>query len=127
MQLSDGEWKVMTAVWKRHPTSARGVLENLPGETSWAYTTLKTIMSRLVEKGVLKVHKRANTSIYEPLLTRNQARASALKALVDRAFDGAVAPMMAFLVEDEQLSSGERAELQRLLDEELSQETEDSR
>ena len=127
MQLSDGEWKVMNAVWRRHPTSARGVLENLPGETSWAYTTVKTIMSRLVEKGVLKVRKRANTSIYEPLLTRNQARTSALKALVDRAFDGAVAPMMAFLVEDEQLSSRDRAQLQRLLDEELHEEAEDSR
>ena len=127
MQLSDDEWKVMNAVWRRDPTSARGVLEHLEGEASWAYTTVKTIMSRLVDKGVLKVRKRANTSIYEPLLTRNQARTSALKALVDRAFDGAVAPMMAFLVEDEQLSSRDRAQLQRLLDEELHEEAEDSR
>ncbi|MDA2930716.1 BlaI/MecI/CopY family transcriptional regulator, partial [Acidobacteria bacterium AH-259-O06] len=36
-----------------YPASARDVLEALEGEKSWAYTTVKTILNRLVEKGAL--------------------------------------------------------------------------
>ena len=115
MQLSEAEWRIMNAVWAHHPTTARAVLEAVVGETGWAYTTVKTMMNRLVEKGVLREKKAKGTSQYEPKLTRQKARAAALRAVVDRAFGGSVAPMMSFLVEDEKLSKKERDELRRML------------
>src|SRR4051812_43864243 len=114
MQLSDAEWKVMNAVWEKQTASARDVLECLEDETGWAYTTVKTMLARLVEKGALKVRLRANTSLYEPILTRRQARRSAVRALATRAFDGAFGPLLHFLV-SEQLSPRQREELLRLL------------
>ena len=118
MQLSEAEWKIMNRVWEDHPTNARAVLEGVVDETGWAYTTVKTMMNRLVEKGVLREKKRDGTSQYEPKLTRSGARAAALRALMDRAFDGAVGPMMSFLVKDEKLSKRDRDDLQRMLEEE---------
>jgi BlaI family penicillinase repressor len=113
--LSEAEWKVMNRVWSEHPVTARTVLEGVVGETGWAYTTVKTMLSRLVEKGILREKKRNGTSVYEPKLTRRKARAAALRAVIDRAFDGAVGPMMSFLVEDEKLSKQDREELGRML------------
>ena len=49
-QPSDAEWKVLNALWRRHPTSARELLTALRGE-GWAYTTLKTMLARMQEKG----------------------------------------------------------------------------
>jgi BlaI family penicillinase repressor len=118
VQLSEAEWKIMNRVWEDHPTTARDVLESVIDETGWAYTTVKTMMNRLVEKGVLREKKRGGTSQYEPKLTRRGARTAALKALMDRAFDGAMGPMMSFLVKDEKLSKRDREDLQRMLDEE---------
>ena len=60
---------------------------------------------------------RANTALYDPILTREKARRSALRTLMDSAFDGAFGPMMQFLVDDEGLSKSQRAELLRLLNE----------
>ncbi len=123
--LSDAEWKVMNALWKRHPACVRDVLEEIEGESSWAYTTVKTMLSRLTEKGVLKVEKKANTSYYQPLLTRRQARRAAVRSLIDRAFDGAFGPLMAFLVDDRKLHAPDRKRLRALLREELGDEAED--
>lgn len=117
MQLSEAEWKIMNVVWSRSPASARDVLEELGSETAWAYTTVKTMLSRLVEKGALGAHKRANTSLYEPLVTRAEARRSAVKSLLNRAFDGAFGPLAQFLSEDEALSKKDRETLRTMLDE----------
>ena len=117
MQLSEQEWKIMRVVWERSPASARDVLEQLEEETGWAYTTVKTMMSRLVEKGALSARIRANTSLYEPLITEDLAQGSALRALVDRAFDGTFGNLMAHLLEKEKLSKRDRKALGQLLEE----------
>ena len=116
MQLSEAEWKVMNVVWQRQAASARDVLEALGDDADWAYTTVKTMLARLVEKGALKVQMRANTSVYEPVLTRRQARRSAMRALAQRAFDGAFAPMLHFLMREQNLSPRQRQELLKLLE-----------
>ena len=116
MKLSDAEWTVMHAVWERHPASVRDVLELVSAETDWAYTTVKTILGRLVEKGVLSSHKRANVSLFEPLLTRSQARGSALRSLVEKAFDGTFGSLFQHMLADEKLSKRERTELAELLE-----------
>jgi len=107
----------MNVVWEKQTASARDVLEALEDDTDWAYTTVKTMLARLVEKGALKVRLRANTSLYEPLVTRKQARRSAVRALAERAFDGAFAPLLHFLVSEQKLSPRQREELLKLLKE----------
>ena len=72
---------VMNALWERSPANARDVLEHCEPETSWAYTTVKTLLARLVDKGALAERKRANTSLYEPLVSRTEARLCAFAAL----------------------------------------------
>lgn len=115
MKLTETEWQVMNVLWARYPTTARGVSERLPERINWAYTTLKTLLSRLVEKGAVKEGKKGNTSVYEPILTRENAQRNALKTLANQAFDGAFGPLMHFLVEDQNLSGDQRDELLEIL------------
>ena len=115
-ELSDAEWKVIRALWKRHPASARDVLEALHGETGWAYTTVKTLLARLVAKGAADVRLRANTSLYEPLITEAEARRTEVKLLIDRAFGGASVPLLRFVLAEEKLSAKDRAELRAMLE-----------
>ena len=112
-RLSDAEWKVMHALWRRHPASARDVLDEVGRETGWAYTTVKTLLARMVAKGAVRASRRGNASRYEPAVSPAAARRSAVRALIDRAFQGAVAPLLHHLVEEERLSAADRAELKR--------------
>lgn len=114
--LSDAEWKVMNVVWETAPTDARTVLEALEDETGWAYTTVKTMLQRLVDKGALRVRKVGIKSVYRPRIERDDAQRGALRALVDKAFGGMSKAMMHMLMSEETLSKRDRATLRRMLE-----------
>jgi BlaI family penicillinase repressor len=118
MLLSDAEWKVMKVLWEGHPGSTRDVLEGLSGDPGWAYTTVKTMLARLEEKGVVASEMRRNTTYYRPLLSQDKARKSALRSLVDRAFDGTFGSLIHHLVGEERLSPREQKALRDLIESE---------
>ena len=110
-KLTDSEWQILNVLWERYPATARGIAERLPKENNWAYTTIKTLLTRLAEKGAVKESKKGNTSLYEPLLSKQMARRNALKSLANQAFDGAFGPLMHFLLEDQKLTVNQRHQL----------------
>jgi BlaI family penicillinase repressor len=115
MKLTESEWLIMNALWQEHPAKARDIAERLPTGINWAYTTIKTMLNRLVVKKAVSENKKGNTSYYKPLLSRRQARRTALSTLLDQAFDGAFGPLMHFLLEDKGLSAKEHKELIKIL------------
>jgi BlaI family penicillinase repressor len=116
MKLTEAEWMIMNALWDGYPAKARDIAKRLPADVNWAYTTIKTMLSRLVEKKVIRESKQRNTCVYEPILSRQKARRSALRALVNQAFEGTFGPLMHFLLEEEKLTSKQRRELIKLLE-----------
>lgn len=117
MKLSDSEWTVMNVVWDRSPVTVRDVHETVQGETGWAYTTVKTTLERLAAKGALRSRKRGNVGLYEPLVSRSQARRSAVRSLVEKAFDGTFGSLLQHILSDEKLSARDQKRLAELLDE----------
>ena len=101
----------MNALWGGHPATAREIRRRLPAGVQWAHTTIKTMLSRLADKGAVRESKTGNASVYVPALTKQGARRTALKNLVNQAFDGALGPLVHFLVEDQSLSERQRQEL----------------
>ena len=116
MKLSENEWQIMNALWKKSPATAREIIEQIPGEVTWAYTTVKTMLTRLVAKEAVSEYKRGNTSLYEPLVEKKHAHKNAFVNLFDKVLDGAVEPLMHYLIEEKKLSRKEREELIRMLD-----------
>jgi len=116
MRISDAEWRVMGVLWERPDSTAREVHAHLLPETGWAYTTVKTMLSRLCEKGAVAESRRGIAGAYRPLVEREEARGTALRGLVDRAFEGTFGSLVHHLVRRERLSAEERAELLRLLE-----------
>lgn len=115
MKLSQAEWQIMNALWEKHPATAREIMTRLPQGVKWAYTTVKTMLSRLVEKEAVSEHKQANTSIYEPLVSQRKARLGAFRLLLDQSFDGAMGPLMHFLMQEQKLNDKQKKELIEIL------------
>ena len=116
MKLTEAEWLIMKALWGGHPAKARQIAKRLPRGVKWAYTTIKTMLTRLAEKGAVSEAKQGNVSLYEPIVSRQQARKTVLRSVLDQAFDGAFGPMMHFLLEDQKLSAKQRRELIEILE-----------
>jgi len=115
MKLTQAEWQIMNALWEKHPATARDVMSRLPKDVKWAYTTLKTMLSRLVEKKAVSEQKQSNTSMYEPLISQRKARLSAFRLLLDQSFDGAMGPLMHFMLQEQKLNDKQKKELIEIL------------
>jgi BlaI family penicillinase repressor len=113
---SDAEWRVLNALWRKHPASARDLLDALASDRRWAYTTLKTILTRMEQKGLVRMEMRGNTASYEPAIEQQRAQRHALSSLIERVFEGAAGPLLAQLVDDERLSAADRRKLASLAD-----------
>jgi BlaI family transcriptional regulator, penicillinase repressor len=113
---TDVEWAIMEAVWQHQPCAAGTVQEALQDSRGWAYSTVKTTMDRMVVKGLLATHSIRNLQLYTPLISRTEAKRAELRRLLSRAFNGALTPMIQFIVEDEGLSAEELKQLRKLLD-----------
>ena len=115
MKLTQAEWQIMNALWEKHPATARDIMSRLPQDVKWAYTTLKTMLSRLAEKKAVSEQKQSNTSVYEPLVSPRKARLSAFRLLLDQSFDGAMGPLMHFMLQEQKLNDKQKKELIEIL------------
>lgn len=115
MRFNDSEWLVMRRLWASAPATVREVLESVEAETGWAYSTVKTVLQRLADKGAVSVEKRGNVSWFTPLIAEDQAQRTALRSLLDRVFGGSVGGLVQHLADTEELSAAEREELAEML------------
>lgn len=115
MRLTGAEWKVMNVLWEVHPATARMIYEAVAEATGWAYDTVRTILNRLAKKGAVRSQLQANVAYFEPILSREEARQTALTWIQEKAFNGARGSLLHFLVSEEHLSAKERQELAKLL------------
>ena len=100
LELFDSEWAILRIVWKLEPCAAPTVREELQDQRGWAYTTVKTMMDRMVKKGLLKTQRIRNLYLYSAAVTQSQARRGEIMRAAKRAFDGALTPMMQFMLDN---------------------------
>jgi predicted transcriptional regulator len=106
--LSRRERQIMDVLYRRERATAAEVMDDLPGDTS--YSTVRTQLRVLEEKGHVRHEVDGPRFVYLPALPRRAARKTALRHLVDTFFDGSAEKVVAALL------GGEAA---RLSDEEL--------
>ena len=110
-ELTGAEWEIMRVVWEQEPCAAGTVQEALADTKDWAYATVKVTMDRMVKKGFLKIQRIRNLQLFHSCIGEVEARKGELRKMLERAFGGALAPMLKFLVEHEGLSKEEVTEL----------------
>ncbi len=113
--ISDAEWDVLEALWDRGPSTARGVAETLESSRGWAYSTVKTMLDRMVEKGLVGARQVGNVWEYTAVVNAETARRSAWRRFVEAAFGGASASALQFVLAEARLSRKQREELLNLL------------
>ena len=106
--LTRRERQIMDILYRRGRATAAEVLEDLPGDTH--YSTIRTQLRVLEEKGHIRHEEEGLKYVYMPLVSRQTARKSALRHLVQTFFDGSSEKAVAALL---------GGEATRLSDEEL--------
>ena len=115
VELTEAEWEIMKVIWEKEPCAAGTVQESLAESRGWAYSTVKTTMDRMAEKGLLQIQRIRNLQLFKSRVSEVDAKRGEFRKMLKRAFDGALTPMMQFLIEHEGLSKDESQQLRKLV------------
>lgn len=119
INIADSEWEVMQVVWQLRQATAAEVIQRLTPHTGWSHRTVRTLLSRLVDKGALIAEQDGHRYQYRPAVTRNRCIREAGRSFLDKVFGGDPAELLTHFVRDSEISTEDAAELKRLLDEKL--------
>jgi BlaI family transcriptional regulator, penicillinase repressor len=114
-ELTEAQWEIIQVVWEHEPCAAPAVQEELAARKKWTYSTVKTLMDRMVAKGLLTTERIRNLILYRSAISQQDAQRGELRKAVKRAFGGAFTPMMQFMLESDTLSRSELDELEAIL------------
>ena len=117
MQISEAESVVMDVLWRQHPLGADDVVAALSRQQDWQEATIKTLLNRLLNKGAIAAEREGRRYLYSPLLKREAWVLEESRGLLDRLFDGRVAPLVAHFSEHRKLSRKDIDELRKLIEE----------
>src|SRR5450432_3301626 len=115
VELTESEWSVIKAVWETEPCTAPAIRAILFKPMGWHYSTVRTLMDRMVAKGVLKAKKEGKLTIYQSAVTRAQAQHGELIYALKHAFNGALTPMVQCLLDTKEVSHAELDELKKII------------
>jgi BlaI family penicillinase repressor len=104
-------------LWRQAPRSAEDILAEVGAQQDWQEGTVKSLLNRLLTKKAVKAERDGRRYLYWPQLTREQYVSQESKGLLDRLFEGRVAPLVAHFSEQRKLTKKDIAELRKLLKE----------
>ena len=113
-KISDSELEVMRVLWRAGDAlPVTEIRETLQRSRGWEATTVKTLVSRLVTKGVLKQEKRG-VFYYSPLISEAEYNDWATHDLISRVYHGSARDLVAALVLSDGLTQDDIDELRDL-------------
>lgn len=114
-KIAESEWRVMQVLWGSGPQTANDVVNALSDEVKWKPRTIKTLISRLVKKGAVKVTEEGYRYRYSAAVDESACVRSETKSFVRRVYQGAMKPALAAFIEDADLSDKEIDDIQKIL------------
>lgn len=128
-KISDSEWRIMRAVWANPKSGRLGITGSeiiaiVQAETGWSPKTVRTLLSRLVEKEVLHAEKDEGILHYTARYAQHEAVSVHGKSFLERVFEGNARDLLVHFLKDGNLSQNDAEELRTLLDEHVKKEKE---
>jgi BlaI family penicillinase repressor len=113
--ISDSEWDVMEPIWEAGACTAADVIKRLRATHDWNHSTIRTLLARLVEKGVLDYEVDGPRYIYRAAVSRRQCVRQKGRSFLQKAFGGDVAALVVHFVTEASLDQEQLEQLHQLL------------
>ena len=117
MRISSAESQVMEALWRTSPLSAEEIVAEVGPANGWAEGTVKTLVNRLLKKKAIAGSRSGLRYEYRPLVARADYVLTESQGLLDRLFEGQLAPLVAYFAEHRKLTDEDLTKLNALMEE----------
>jgi BlaI family transcriptional regulator, penicillinase repressor len=117
-KISAAESHVMEALWSHDALTPDEVVAAVGPANGWARNTVRVIITRLLRKGAIVSAKEADGRfVYRPVLDRANYVQAESQSLLDRLFDGKLAPLVAHFAAHRKLTAEDLEKLKALITE----------
>lgn len=116
-KISDSEWSIMEVIWEHPNCTAMFIIKKLENSTDWKPKTIKTLIRRLVDKGIIGYEQERREYKYYSLVNENECKRSEGISFLKRVYKGSLKAMMVNFMESEDLSKKDIEDLRRFLNE----------
>jgi BlaI family penicillinase repressor len=117
LRITAAESQVMEALWRRGAMTSDEIVADVAASHAWGEATVKTLVNRLLKKKAIESIREEGRHRYRPLLARADYVQAESQGLLDRLFDGQLAPLVAHFAEHRRLKPDDIARLKRLIEE----------
>lgn len=88
--ISDSEWEIMRIVWAKAPVTSTVIIDDLEATKGWKPTTVKTFLSRLVQKEMLKYEINGRSYFYSALVSEEKCVRDELHSIIQKVYGGMI-------------------------------------
>ena len=113
---TERELEILTLLWESGPQELGQVCASIRERREVATTTVATMLSVMLEKGMVKRRQGTRAYVWSARRSQETVTRGILGQIIDRAFAGSAARLVAQLVQEGRLSAGEREQIRKLLD-----------
>jgi BlaI family transcriptional regulator, penicillinase repressor len=117
-ELTKAEYDIMRILWKHGEQSVREIYDALKDTQGWALTTVRTMVDRMANKGLLDKENYHGVFIFRPLISRPAGLARMVRFFADRVLETDTNTVVSMFSNTQGLTANEIAELRKILDEE---------
>lgn len=124
MQISNAEWQVMKILWMQGSLSSTELIDRLANRFVWSKSTVKTLLTRLVEKGCLTREKQGKAFVYSPLISQTDSTHLVVEEVRDKVCSRKIKTVIADLITSSDFTLADLEDLQAVLEEKKAQAVE---
>lgn len=115
-KISDAEWEVMKIIWNKEEVTSGEIISELQEKSEWKASTIKSLISRLLNKEAISFNKNGKEYLYYALVSEEQCVKEESESFLNRVFNGSLNSMVLNFVKNQKLSQDDIKELRSILD-----------
>ncbi len=119
-RISDAEWDVMEVVWERGSVTPAEVIDRVAAPRGWNHRTVRTLLSRLVEKRALRREGAGARSVYQAAVSRRRCVRDQGRSFLNKVFGGNAASLLIHFAQEAKIDPGDLERLKKLLAESIA-------
>jgi len=118
-RLPDAELEIMLAVWSAgdEAVSASFILDRIKDTRKWQLQSLLTVLTRMVNKGILVCEKRGRFNFYRAVISKEAYEQAEGKSILEKLYDNSFKNMVNSLLNSKAITKKDLKELYECLDE----------
>lgn len=116
-KISDSEWSIMEIIWQNPNCTAMFIIKKLENSTEWKPKTIKTLIRRLVDKGIIGYEQDGREYKYYSLVNENECKRKEGISLLQKVYGGSLKAMMLNFIESGDISKNDIEDLRKFLNE----------